>query len=214
MKSVFIFIALFSVNAFAGLCDWPVPNITIHESQLSGISRAEYDKMLDLVQLKYDPVFKNLRMSLKLHRSWSDGTVNAQAWFTGSTCNVEIFGGLARFPGITSAGVRQAALHEIGHCLGGAPYYTGEDMSVEGQADYYSTAVGCNSVMKVGCKASSLNLASALARMSQEPKPWRPGPQLPEVGKTYEEHPEAQCRLDTYDAGILKASRPRCWFKP
>ena len=205
---------LFSQMAFAkGICDFPVPPFQIEEHQTTGIDRHAYDHVLDQVEKKYVKVFFDMGYRFSLHRSWSDGTVNAQAWWSGNTCHVEIFGGLARYPGISAAAIRQVTLHEIGHCIGGAPFYPGENMSCEGQADYYSAVVGCKN-LKVGCRNSSKNLARALAKMAGEPKPWRPGPPLPEVNWTYCEHPDAQCRLNTFDAGLLGDPRPRCWFKP
>lgn len=209
--ALIVFVTSLTAHA-GGLCDWPDPGYKIHEGVASIVDKTEYNKILDQVEKAYAPVFQKLGYTLKIHRSWSDGTVNAQAWWTAKTCNVEMFGGLARWKSITSAGYRQVALHEIGHCLGGPPYFTGENMSVEGQADYYSTSVGCNAVLKVGCKNSSLNLARVLAELGGESKPWRPGPVLPNVTETYQDHPEAQCRLDTFDAGLNKQPRPGCWF--
>lgn len=211
--SIFFWITTCTPPIFAaGLCDWPDPGFKINEFERSGIDKSAYMRVLDQVEAKYAPIFQRLGYRLKLHRSWSDGTVNAQAWWTGSTCNVEMFGGLARYPGVSAAGYRLVALHEIGHCLGGYPYYSGESMSCEGQADYYSTAVGCRN-LGIGCQAAGLNLARALASMSGESRPWRPGPPLRPVSRTYCQHPEAQCRLQTYDAGLARGSRPQCWFK-
>lgn len=208
-----VLMVFFALQVHAGdLCDFPDPGYKIEAIEASGISKTDYNVVLDQVELKYAPTFKAKGYRLKILRSWSDGTVNAQAWWTGSTCNVEMFGGLARFPGISAAAVRQVALHEIGHCLGGSPTYPGDVMSCEGQADYYSTAFGCR-IMGVGCKASSLNLSKSLARMSGEAIPWRPGPALPPVSRTNCDHPDAQCRLETYDAGIVRGSRPRCWIR-
>lgn len=213
--ALFLSTSLFATSVEAEkieLCDWPVPAVTIDETRTTGTTKALFDKVLDQVERAYGPVFRAKGKSLKIIRSWSDGTVNAQAWWSGNTCNVEMFGGLARWPGITSTAVRQVALHEIGHCIGGSPYYPWSSMSCEGQADYWSTLVGCRE-LGVNCKASSLNLARALGSMSGEPAAWRPGPQLPPVSRTYCEHPESQCRLNTYDAGIAGGSRPRCWYR-
>lgn len=211
--AILVLIYAVTNSAFAnGLCDWPDPGFKIHEFTASGIDKTAYAKVLDQVEAKYAPIFQAKGYRLQLHRSWSDGTVNAQAWWTGNTCNVEMFGGLARYPGISAAGYRLVALHEIGHCLGGAPYYSGESMSCEGQADYFSTSVGCRA-LGIGCNAAGLNLSRALASMSREPRPYRPGPALNPVSRTYCSHPEAQCRLQTYDAGSARGSRPRCWYR-
>lgn len=39
-------------------------------------------------------------------------------------------------------------------------------------------------------------------------------PSLRQVLYTYDEHPSAQCRLDTLFAGSIGARKPRCWFAP
>lgn len=211
LLSALVMSACAPVYAEKNLCDFPDPGFKIETTDFTGISEASYNKTLDAIEKAYTPIFTAKKYKFKLVRAWSDGTVNAQAWWTGKTCNVEIFGGIARWPGISAAAIKQVALHEIGHCLGGAPKYPGENMACEGQADYYSTLVGCPN-MALNCKASSLNLAKALASMGGEAVPWRPGPKLPSVSQTDCDHPAAQCRLDTYDAGILKAARPGCWF--
>lgn len=206
----FLFFSLTSV-AQTNLCDWPIPDTLIYPSVSTGVSRSAYDRVLDQVERAYQPVFGRLGFHLNLIRSWDDPTVNAQAWWSLWTCNVEIFGGLARWPGISAEAVRQVALHEIGHCLGGSPRYKGEAMSCEGQADYYSTLTGCR-VLGANCKNSSLNLARALASMSGSVPPSRPVPPLPAVSVTYCQHPEARCRLITFDNGRAKSARPSCWF--
>lgn len=208
-----ILMVLFVLPAHAqNLCDFPDPGYKIEASQRSGIVKSEFDRVLDQVESKFAPIFRAKGYRLKIIRSWSNGTVNAQAWWSGSTCNVEMFGGLARFPGISAGAVRQVALHEVGHCIGGPPFYSGFDMSCEGQADYWSTAFGCRT-LGVGCRNSSLNLSKSFARMSGEALPWRPGPGRSPVSRTYCEHPDADCRLKTYDAGIVRGQRPGCWFK-
>ncbi|MBN8536055.1 MAG: hypothetical protein J0M15_03290 [Deltaproteobacteria bacterium] len=53
---------------------------------------------------------------------------------------VEMYGGLARHPLMTAEGLLLVACHEIGHHLGGAPLYSGSNLSTEGQSDYFSTA--------------------------------------------------------------------------
>jgi hypothetical protein len=196
-----------------GRCDFPDPGYKIEEHSFTGVSLKEYTEALDLVQNVYAPIFQAQGCKLNIVRSWADGTINAQAWRVSNTCYVEMFGGLARYPTMTKGALIEVALHEIGHHLGGFPYYTGESMSVEGQADYYATKVGMKKV-KVPSADPSLALAVTLAELGGEAVPWRPGPRLPYVSQTMEEHPPAQCRLKTFDAGRLNRTRPRCWFKP
>ncbi len=212
VKSLLLLVVLISGIAHAQ-CDFPVADFKIDEYQPTGISKSEYHDVMDQIEAKYQKIFENAGMHFQLHRSWSDGTVNAQAWRSGSTCHIEMFGGFARYPGITPRAMGLVALHEIGHCLGGAPRYTGSSLSVEGQADYYATNIGCPS-WGVGCKAAGLALATALARLVGDKAPWRPGPKLDDSSRTIQSHPPAQCRLNTYDAGRLNEPRPRCWYKP
>lgn len=57
-------------------------------------------------------------------------------------------------------------------------------------------------------------LATLLARIASDRSPSFATPDTSVQTKTYDFHPRAQCRLDTYYAGALGAPRPRCWFSP
>ena len=84
---------------------------------------------------------------------------------------------------------------------------------------------------------AGLNIGNVLAQVGKDPMPHvlTPDPKIVKV--TFEDHPQAQCRLDTYVAGSLclgdvnvamsdkdayvgacpmktVGARPRCWFKP
>jgi hypothetical protein len=213
MRVLFIYAFLVScVPVFAGeVCDFPGRGTYISEAAASGISKAEFERVMDQVDAVYKPIFSKWGCQFRLIRSWSDSEANAQAWREGNVCYVEMFGGLARYPGMTAAGMMLVAMHEIGHHMGGSPYYTGSSMSVEGQADYFATLYGMPQMQKPS-RAASFVLASTLARLAGEPKPWRPGPYLKPVSKTLQSHPPAQCRLRTYDSGRLRAGRPSCWL--
>lgn len=195
-----------------GACDFPIPNYEITTLARTGISFNEFSHALNVVEAAYAPAFKKWGCPLYVVRSWNDPTPNAQAWRTSRGCFIEMFGGLARHPEMTYAAFMQVALHEIGHHVGGPPRYTGDVMSVEGQADYYSTRHGMPS-LGMASKASSMAVARTLAELSGDPMPWRPGPRLPNVSRTMQSHPPAQCRLNTYDSGRNRKARPGCWFK-
>lgn len=211
MKMLFaIVLALIGFRAEAQ-CDFPGRGVFISEAALTGISKAEFDRVMDRVEAIYTPIFNRWGCQFRLIRSWADTEANAQAWRSGNICYVEMFGGLARFPGMTANGMMLVAMHEIGHHMGGAPYYSRSNMSVEGQADYFATLYGMPT-MGVASRSPSLVLATTLAKLGGYATPWRPGPALPVVTRTIETHPHPQCRLRTYDSGRLRAGRPSCWL--
>lgn len=207
---LFLFMLTFPFAAHAA-CDFPVPAYKINEFAPSSISKYDFDSAMNLVERVYAPIFASAGCPLKLIRSWSNGDVNAQAWQQNGICNVEMFGGFARFPGMTRNAMIAVACHEIGHHLGGRPFYTGDNLSVEGQADYYTTLT-CMKQLGIPSANAVLVLASTMARLNGERAPKRSTPAQETVRPTLETHPRAQCRLDTYDAGTVQASRPRCWF--
>jgi hypothetical protein len=124
-----------------------------------------------------------------------------------------MYGGLARYPGMTEMGFQIVLCHEIGHHLGGQPTYNqGRDWaSVEGQSDYWAT-LSCMKTLGLDSMAGSLVTASVLARLSGDRTPSRSTRDTSKVRTTYEGHPRAQCRLDTMDWGREAKPRPGCWF--
>lgn len=115
-------------------------NIPVSEKQLGGITEEEFNNVIDQVETLYAPIVKQLGGNLKVLRKWTDGTVNAYAERAGSTWMVSMFGGLARHRTITADGFALVVCHEIGHHIGGAPIYSGDDWaSNEGQSDYFAT---------------------------------------------------------------------------
>ena len=197
----------------AGLCDWPQTTMRFGVESKRGITKTSFMKVLARAEAAFAPLMAAHGCKLVVHPSWEDDTINAQAWQEAGECHVEMFGGLARYPGMTPNAFAQVFAHEAGHHLGGVPYYRGETLSVEGQADYFSTETGMPA-MRLASLASSRVLADTLGELSGEPKTSLPGPPLPEVKRTYEAHPAAQCRRVTFAAGRAHADRPRCWFKP
>ncbi len=198
-------------------CDFPVVQQTFPESiNAQGISKVSFDSAIALANRHYAPIFAAKGCPLVIHDSWSSGTVNAQAWRQGGKCHVEMFGGFARFPGMTKNSFLAVLCHEIGHHLGGQPRYGrgSEWASVEGQSDYYAT-LSCMKRLGKPSMNASMALATALAKLSGEARlPSRATRDTSQVSRTYEGHPRAQCRLDTMDNGRVGAARPRCWYKP
>lgn len=147
---------------------------------------------------------------------------------------------------MTEDGYVLVACHELGHHLGGAPRFSDEDSkwaSVEGEADYFATLQCAKKTIKDSGRIAGAAqvLANILADLDEDPVPNPKTPDTSKVTSTFEDHPAAQCRLDTYLAGSVcgipytplsasdpkggtcfsypndttaKGSRPRCWFYP
>jgi hypothetical protein len=122
------------------LCDGFLPpndmRIPIGALEDKGLTREQYDKVLDRVQALYGPVISERGGKLEIQRLWDDSTVNAQATRIGDRYVIRMFGGLARHETITQDGFALVACHELGHHIGGFPKKSWA--SNEGQSDYYA----------------------------------------------------------------------------
>jgi len=105
----------------------------------AGLTRAQYDAVMDRLQALYGPIVAAKGGNLVIKRLWDDDTVNSSAERQGSDYVLNMYGGLARDKAITQDGEALVACHEMGHHLGGAPKFGGADWaSNEGEADYFA----------------------------------------------------------------------------
>lgn len=104
-----------------------------------GISEQQFDAVVNRIQEQYTPFAKEFKTELVIVKHWSDGNVNAFAGRTNNEWQIHVFGGLARRKEVTVDAFTLVACHEAGHLIGGYPFYRGEDLSSEGQADYFAT---------------------------------------------------------------------------
>ncbi len=115
-------------------------NIPVSKSLRTGITEAQFTAVIDQVEAIYSPIVSEYGGKLEVVRKWTDGTVNAYAEQVGDVWKVSMFGGLARHKTITADGFALVVCHELGHHIGGAPRYAGDDWaSNEGQSDYFAT---------------------------------------------------------------------------
>ncbi len=212
----------------------PKNNLLIPETQnFSGITKEEFMDVLDKVEKVYAPIIESFGATLDVVKSWDDDTVNAQAWQTGKTWHIEMFGGLARHKETTVDGMALVACHELGHHVGGLPRI--QWASNEGQSDYYGSLKclrkvwandnnvevvsnmeipelvkeKCNSQFKSEGDAAicmrgsmaGMSLGRLLGSLGGQKMPKFETPDSKIVKKTNNNHPKAQCRLDTYFAG-------------
>lgn len=195
----------------------------------ASMTEAQFKNVMAQVQAVYAPIAKSQGGVLKIQGDWKDPTVNAYASKEGNVWNVSMFGGLARRPETTLDGFMLVVCHEVGHHLGGYPFYSESDMASEGQSDYFATQACAKKIWGRGvetlpapasykswcqarggdvtaCTRSLLagdSLAQLLAKLNGEKKPQYNTPDNSISTRTYEGHPKAQQRLDTYLAGLV-----------
>ena len=197
----------------------------------NGMTQYEFDRVIESIEKYYIPIVKNFGATLIVNRKWTDPTVNAQAYQNGNKWYVDMFGGLARRPEITSDGFAMVLCHEIGHHIAGFPFVD-TWASDEGQSDYFALH-GCakvawanddNVVEEIDPVAKSLcdnnlypeqsaslcyremnaglSTATLLGALGGEKVSFSTTDKKI-VSRTSHTHPNAQCRLDTYVAGTL-----------
>lgn len=156
------FVKLFVLAAFVSLTlgqnaaafspendiDYP----TLVGAKKSDITQDEFNTIIKKLSGIYSPVVSQHGGRLQLNGSWKDETLNAGARQLFGTWQVQISGGLARHPDLTTDGFSLIVCHELGHHLGGFPIASATPIpipipgienwaAVEGQADYFSTHV-------------------------------------------------------------------------
>ena len=145
---IFFYFIIFNVS-FASLIDFkksilPTNQMSVGiEEKSNGMNSKTFSSLIKRVSDGYRSEFPLIGGRLVVKKSWRNKTVNAYALKKGKKYIIHFYGGMARHPLITSDGFALVVCHEIGHHLGGAPLISsaprGWKVSVEGQADYFST---------------------------------------------------------------------------
>lgn len=240
----FMICAVMAISCKAHASCFPQNTLNLMDEPMdakSGISEAVFNAQLDLVEKVWEGQANQMGFHIKFNRLWKDGTVNSDTYEDGKDWIINSYGGLARYPNMTADAYLAVACHELGHHMGGAPLFQDQSWpaSVEGAADYFAT-LRCMKEIGVSdsrIAAASQVLANTLAKLGGEKLPRPSTPDRTIVKVTYEAHPKAQCRLDTYlkglecpDQGTLSRTdakvnschdytsgfgvRPRCWYAP
>jgi hypothetical protein len=196
----------------------------------NGMTEEMFNQIIEEVRIVYEPIVKNLGGNLVIKGDYNDTTVNAYADRDGDSWNVSMFGGLAKRPEVTFDGFAMVIAHEIGHHIGGFPFVS-DWAANEGESDYFATIAAARQlwsgdgkvIVEVDDEArkiceknmnnSDLNLcyrqmnagyslANLLGALGGTKVSFKT-PDKSVVKKTNNNHPAAQCRLDTYVAGAL-----------
>jgi hypothetical protein len=129
------------LTASQAQADFLPPNDLWNEDGLlrvAGITQDDFNQAIDEAEAYYKPIVASFGGTLKVNRLWSNSTVNASALQSGSSWQVNMYGGLARRPEVTRDGFALVLCHEIGHHLGGYPFSSSWAAN-EGESDYFAT---------------------------------------------------------------------------
>lgn len=231
MKLILVLATLLTATSVFAVCDFPGHSVRISRSAGTGLTETQFTAVLDKFEKVYAPIISQHGGHLVLRRLWSNDTVNSDTTVNGQNWEINAYGGLARFPGITQYGYLLVLCHEAYHHLGGYPKINGSWASDEGESDY-GAAMKCfprfnltgqqqvpgivthkcqlqhaDSLSIHKCEQSALagqNLAMILSKLegSQTPPSFNT-PDLSKVSHTNHDHPVAQARLDTYFNGAV-----------
>lgn len=131
---------LFAQNAKASIL--PPNNLHLQDNlySLANITEQDFNTIINTIVEYYKPLVSAKGATLKSNNLWTDSTVNASAQQLGTSWVINMYGGLARRSEVTPDGFAMVVCHELGHHLGGFPYYGDNDWAAaEGQADYFAT---------------------------------------------------------------------------
>lgn len=139
----FILLLLAFVSYFsAAHADLPENDLWKEDGMFfSSMDQSTFEKIIDDAYAIYAPIVASHGARLTIRKLWNDPTVNANASKMGTSWVVQMYGGLARRPEVTPDGFAQVVCHELFHLLGGFPFYTGQEMSTEGQSDFAASQV-------------------------------------------------------------------------
>lgn len=218
----------------------PLQNLIVATLPSKGITKVQFINASDRVLKVAGVATSAYGQKLIVKRSWIDPEVNASAGVTlTGKWLMTLSGGLARLEGMTQDGYELVLCHELGHLVGGFPYFPStnifieEDLTSEGQSDYWATQTcikevwkddlivesnleqkfkdKCNKVYASALDRSicyrsleaSVSNFVTLAKSSKRKEPSLDLKDTEEVKKTNFRHPKYQCRLDTSVAGSL-----------
>jgi hypothetical protein len=113
----------------------------IGDGLMGGLTEQDFNAVIDRFERLYRDEIAKVGGNLVVRRLWENNFVNAKAIQERGDWIIEMYGGLARHPAVTSDGLALVICHEAGHHLGGAPKrrFSSWPSTNEGGADYYAT---------------------------------------------------------------------------
>ncbi len=117
---------------------------SVNEETSSTVTQESFTRIFYEIYALYASDFTQFRIPVVPALDWENPYLTAYAAETEGTMKIGFWGGMARVPGMNDDAIALITCHEVGHILGGAPYIAidlpvYEDVSSEGQADYFAT---------------------------------------------------------------------------
>lgn len=199
------------------------------------VTKSEFSAVIAVIHKNFHHLSLRENRKLKFYTNYQSDWAQAFArrW---DDDEIHIYGGFAK---ILNASVDSLALiicHELGHLYAGAPFSNKDSrLSVEGMADYWASSVCMPKIINelpespspieneylLRCAndqncarnlRAAMIISSHFAKNGKEEKPSFDTFDPTIVEKTLKTHPSAQCRLDTFVAGVFGLEKPRCWM--
>ncbi len=156
--------------------------------------------------------YKTYYPDIQYQVDWLNDKVNAVAFIRGGQRYVVLYGGLLRHHRIQVEGAGLVIAHEIGHHYGGTPRYPDNRWaSCEGQADYWAAKIAQRKVWW-GEYAIEQTTKGAQQLYDLFSNGLMLVDEMKNIGVC--SHPPAQCRYDTYMAGLRIQPKPACAGDP
>lgn len=154
--------AMFPITTFASIL--PANNLYLEDGQSKRelfvesshpkLTLAVVQPIFDAFQQQYAPLAKQFGATFEVEYNRESSSVNAIATRQKNKWVVIIHGGFVRRPEMTADALVIALCHEAGHLFGGYPFVSKDNLSSEGQADYFATQVCARALWS---KQSTLN---------------------------------------------------------
>ncbi len=104
------------------------------------VDQKHAEKILDDILSYFKDAAKQQSAKFKGRILWDDSTVNAVAYENGKKWNVDVYGGLVKYPLLTEDAIATVICHEVGHHIAGYFFKTNfKWASSEGESDYFAT---------------------------------------------------------------------------
>ncbi len=131
----------------------------------STVTEDVFNDVIDEIRVLYKPQVRRLHQKLVIERQWWHHDENLTARREEEAYTLLLSGGWARQRGMTKDTFRLSVCHEVGHLLGGGPYYQRSDdslltyMNAEGEAEYFATS---KCLRKLFSKEDNVRIAASL----------------------------------------------------